>query len=203
MKGSGIRVTKDGEVAPTVYVQPVSVITHVDVDGTNKVNPPPRAPEAFSTRFYVGMTDANFVAHFTTTDTLQIKLGQLAMSKGTDLRVKAYGDTLVRDHNHMLQEVLERQPEVGSVPLSNDQVIKRQRFIIEELTDKPAGKAWDTAFIQYQFFFHQNQLEVIATGHENMQDRKLKHEMDESIPVITHHREMARDIATALSINLP
>jgi predicted outer membrane protein len=193
MQGSGIRVTKDGEVA-SVSTTPSTVVT--TVRATELVIP------TFDLAAYATMNEKNITAHMAAGDSLEIEIGRLAQSKGTDQRVRDYGMMLVNDHTAHLAKTHEiiTDEDVGAEPMANDVEGARLRGLLAWLQANPAGSAWDATLLRFQAQHHQNEIDLLNANIKNAHDDDLEDHIEKSLVSLAKHRDAARNVGSQLGL---
>jgi putative membrane protein len=190
MAGSGIRVTK--EVGTTPSSGTIEVVSHGDV---SMLTP-------FSLNAYANLTEANMASLMASGDSLEIRLGQLAQTKGTSLDVRSYGATLVRDHTAHLAKTMEiiTDEGVGSVAPVNNPEGLRMRQMLTHLRRLPAGAAWDATFLRFQAEHHQHGIDILTMNIKNAHDDDMEDHIEETLESYARHRDAARNIGINLGM---
>jgi predicted outer membrane protein len=198
MPGSGIRITKDGgEVAPATSVTPSQAPMPTPTAPTELVIP------AFDIAAYATMNEKNITAMMAAGDSLEIEIGQLAQSKGTDQRVRDYGAMLVSDHTAHLAKTHEiiTDEDVGADPMANDVEGTRLRGLLAWLRANPSGATWDATLLRFQAQHHQNVIEVLGANIKNAHDDDLEDHIEKTLVSLAKHRDAARATGAALGLN--
>jgi putative membrane protein len=194
MQGSGIRVQKsEFDVSTTPSTTTVEVAT-----GEVTLTTP------FDITAYANMNEKNITAHMATADSLEIQLGELALSKGTSQQVRDFGNTLINDHRAHLAKTHEiiTDEDVGFQPLAFDPELMRMRQILTNLRNMAAGTNWDAAFLRFQAQHHQNEIDLLSANIKNAHDDDLEDHIENSITSLSKHRDAARSTATNLGYQL-
>lgn len=201
MQGSGIRVTKDGGEVVSVNSVPSAPtpasITPAPSTSTELVIP------AFDIAAYATMNEKNITAMMATGDSLEIEIGQLAQSKGTDQRVRDFGVMLVTDHSAHLVKTHEiiTDEDVGVEPMASDVEGVRLRGLVTWLKGNPAGAAWDATLVRFQAQHHQNVIDVLNANIKNAHDDDLEDHIEKTLVSLAKHRDAARSIGTQLGVS--
>ena len=197
--GSGIRVTKDaGEVDVSPSATPSSMSTTVTVTPLN-----------FSTVFdisaYSPLNEKGITFLMATGDSLEIQLGNLAQSKGTDQRVRDFGTMLVTDHTAHLAKTWEiiTDEDVGVEAIVNDNEGARLRELLTWLRNNPASPSWDATFLRAQAQHHQNVFDILTANIKNAHDDDLEEHIEKTLTSLAKHRDAAKNTATSMGISVP
>ncbi|MGH7678116.1 MAG: DUF4142 domain-containing protein [Gemmatimonadaceae bacterium] len=198
MNGSGIRITKDGGEVLSPTTTPSGVSTTVTA-----------APLNFSTAFdisaYSPLNEKGITFLMATGDSLEIQLGHLAQSKGSDQRVRDYGTMLVTDHTAHLAKTWEiiTDEDVGIEAIPNDNEGARLRELLTWLRNNPASPSWDATFLRAQGQHHQNVIDILNANIKNAHDDDLEEHIEASLTSLAKHRDAAKNTATSMGISVP
>jgi predicted outer membrane protein len=197
---SGIPVTKD-RASTTVTTSPGSVTQPVESNLTvTEVTLP-----VFSLSSYANMSEENILAFMFGGDSLEVEMGRLAQTKGSDQRVRDYGTMLVNDHSAHLGTLakIDAEENLDPVPFPNDVEAARMRGMLVWLSNTPAGASWDAAFLRFQAAHHQNAIDIVNQNIKNAHDDDFEKVIDNTLKSFASHRDRARTIATELGVSLP
>jgi predicted outer membrane protein len=199
---SGIPITKDRvttttttTVSPGEVTQPVASSLTV-----TEVTLPP-----FDINAYANMSEQNILAFMFGGDSLEIEMGRLAQTKGSDQRVRDYGTMLVNDHSAHLATLqkIDAEEDLDPVPMANNIEGSRMRGMLVWLQNTPAGAPWDAAFLRFQAAHHQNAIDAVSRNVKNAHDDDFEKVIDSTLESFANHRDRARTIATELGVSLP
>jgi putative membrane protein len=191
--GSGIPISKE---KPAVTTTPGATTTTV-------IGGEVHLATAFS---IYALNEKNIAAHMATADTLEIELGGLAQTKGTDVSVRDFGTKLVNDHTaHLTRTTNEMivDEKVGFEPVMNDLEVMRMRQMLNVLRNRPAGANWDAAFLRFQVEHHQNEIALLNANLKNAHDDDFEDHIEKSVTSLGAHRDLARSIAMQLGVSIP
>lgn len=120
---------------------------------------------------------------------LEVELGKLAQSKGTDPQVKAFSESMVADHGKSNEELksLAQQKNI-SIP---DSLSEEHKKKYDDLASK-SGKDFDEAYIKNMVDDHEKNIAAFKEESENGKDPELKSWAAAKLPILTHHLEMAK-----------
>lgn len=158
----------------------------------------------FSVAAYGPLTEMNMTAILAAGDSMEIRMGQLAQSKGTAMSVRDYGSMLVNDHTAHLPEVIEviTDEDVGVQKPANDPEGARMRAMLTWLQNTPSSAAWDAAFLRFQAQHHQNLIDLFNANIKNAHDDDLEELIEASLASFARHRDTARSTATGLGVTI-
>jgi predicted outer membrane protein len=196
---SGIPVTKDRPSA-TVTTSPGVVEPVASNLTVTEVTLP-----VFSLNSYSGISEQNILALMMSGDSLEIEMGRLATTKGTDQRVRDYGNMLATAHSQHLATVhkIDAEEDLDPVPMANDVEGARMRGMLVWLSNTPAGPSWDAAFLRFQAAHHQNVLDILNANEKAAHDDDFEKVIDATQESLASHRDQARNIASALGVTIP
>ena len=160
---------------------------------------------AFDSSAYVSLTEKNITYLMIIGDSLEISIGNLARTKGTDQRVKDFGATLATDHTAHLAKTWEMitKESVGVEVIANDNEGKRLREMLEWLQSNPASPAWDANLLRFQVQHHQHVIGILNRNVKAAHDDDLEAHIAKSLTSLANHRDSAQSIATALGVSIP
>jgi predicted outer membrane protein len=194
MQGSGIRVTKD--VPATATVAPSTTPSTSEWSNATVV------PTPFDISAYGALNEKNITALMIGGDSLEIQLGHLAHSKGTDARVRDFGMMLANDHTAHLAKTWEiiTDEDVGVQAPPSDPEGRRLREMLSWLQRNSAGPSWDEAFLRFQAQHHQNVIDILNQNIKNAHDDDLEDHIEKSLTSLAKHRDTAKTIGTSLGL---
>jgi hypothetical protein len=188
-----------------VYYAPV--ISRVSVKGSyNVVTIPPVFPApAFRIVDYLDLSEPMLTSYLSTRDTFQLRLVSIVQNKATDPRVRDLALMIARDRESRLGQTVEiiTDEGVGAEMLPRDPEQARFAELLAIFDAMPSGAAFDAAFLQSEFFLHQNEIDVIAANLKNAHDDDLEDLLEDSSNALTQTREVIRALVEALGVSLP
>ncbi len=135
--------------------------------------------------------DANFVAAVADGGALEVALGHLAASKGTDTAVKHFGREMVHDHS-MMGDQLKTLATIKqiSIPMalsdkSNDKVQKLQQL---------QGSDFDKAYIDAMVSAHQDDIAAFNKEAAQGADSTINGFVSAHLPMLQMHLQQAQAI---------
>ena len=146
------------------------------------------------------MTERNLTAHLLVGDSIEIQLAELAQTRATDPRVRAYAQLLAADHAAHLARTIEivATDSIGAEALPTDQALARGWATLANLRAAPAGSSWDADFLSFQIRHHQGELDLWPAALTAVRDSALAEHMRNTQRTLAKHRDVARSVATVL-----
>jgi predicted outer membrane protein len=187
MQGSGIRISKDGGDVSTTPSTPTMTVTASELTYFT-------AP--FDITPYATLNEKNITALFAGGDSLEIQIGHLAHTKGTDARVRDFGMMLVNDHTAHLAKTWEiiTDEDVGiEAPPSNPEG-DALRALLAWLQANPASATWDATLLRAQAQHHQNVIDILNQNLKNAHDDDLEAFIKTSLTSLAKHRDAAKGL---------
>jgi putative membrane protein len=145
-----------------------------------------------------GWTDAEIVAFVDAANNGEIEEARLAERKATNPAVKAFARELAADHQELLREARALASKRGITPdTTKDDVsdlLDDTRENLKDLTDKPAGKDWDEAYLDKQIEGHEEVLKKLEDAQKATTDPELKEALNKAVGKVQSHLTKAKDI---------
>lgn len=173
-------------------------------DSTAAANVPPAAAPIDTTTAAgavtneSGWTDGQVVAFMDAANNGEIEEGKLAARKATNPAVKAFARQLVADHEAMMKDAQALASKQGIAPDANrddvHDLLNDTQDELKELTDKPAGKDWDEAYLDKQIDGHKDVLNKLQDLEKNTADPQLKEALNKAVGKVQSHLTKAQDI---------
>ena len=199
---SRIAVTKDG-APPT---QP-AFFSRVSVKGNfTVVTVPPVMPAPpFNLGDYLDLSEPMLTSYLSVRDTFQLRLTSLVAQKATDPRVRDLALAISQERQKRLAETAEiiTDEGVGAEMLQRDPELARFVELLRHFDAMPSGPAFDVAFLQSEFFLHQNEIDVIGANIKNAHDDDLEDDLEDSSESLANTREVIRGLIETLGASLP
>ncbi len=129
---------------------------------------------------------------------IEISLGQLAVQRAVNERVKDFGQEMVEEHKKGSQQVEQLAMKDG-VQLSPG-VSEKRKEKVNKLSQL-SGHAFDRAYMDYIVEDHETIVDEFQRRVENMQDKDIKQWIASILPALQSHREKARQVKYKLQTN--
>lgn len=128
----------------------------------------------------------------------EVQLGELAVKKASDAKVKAFAQQMVEDHSKA-GEKLQALAEQKKVKLPPG-VLPQAKQTQEKLA-KLNGEEFDRAYVQAMVTAHEKDVAAFAAVAKNATDADVKEFAAQTLPTLKQHLEMIHGLAQ--SMNLP
>src|SRR5262249_27809696 len=128
---------------------------------------------------------------------------QLALSRTQSAPVKDLAAQLVSDHRSHLDHLrkLAGKHDIGREPNPADTSGAHMVRVLGEMKAMPADAGFDAAFVRAQIAHHEHALQVLNMMKDAARDDDVRHDIDNTIPVLEKHLALSRQVAAQL--NLP
>jgi putative membrane protein len=132
--------------------------------------------------------DMPFVRMAASSNLMEIQLGQMAQSKGTNQAVKQFGQRMVTDHNRMQQQLLSTATSMGQSfnPTLNAQH-QQQVTRLQGLNGAEFDRSYMTAMIQA----HQQDVSEFQTRSQSASSTQIRSLASTSLPMLQQHLSLA------------
>ena len=136
-------------------------------------------------------SDRTFVMKAAIGGMAEVKMGELASSKGSSEAVKSFGQRMVTDHtkaNDELKEVAAKQK--YDIPTSLD---AKHQATYDRLS-KLSGAAFDRAYAREMVKDHDEDVKEFQTESQNGKDSAVRDFATKTLPTLQEHQKMAHDM---------
>lgn len=119
----------------------------------------------------------------------EVKMGELAQRKSSRAAIKAFGETLVRDHskaNDQLKELAASKSVTLPAKCSDEQ--EKHYSMLEKLD----GAAFDKAFAEHMVSDHKQDISKFQTEAQSGKDSEVKRFASETLPTLQEHLKTAQ-----------
>ncbi len=123
----------------------------------------------------------------------EVTLGQLAADKGSDPRVKEFGQNMVKDHskaNDKLKSVAAKD----SITLPADQSAEHKKEA--DKLSKLSGKDFDQAYTKLMVQDHEEDVAEFKKEAASGSNPDIKAFANDTLPTLQHHLDMIKQIAS-------
>lgn len=121
----------------------------------------------------------------------EVELGQLAVQKASDDKVKQFGQKMVDDHakaNQQLQQVAEQ--EHVTLPSTMDPEAQQEQQRLSKLS----GEEFDKAYMRYQVKDHQKDVAEFQKEATAGKDSGIKNFAQSALPTLKEHLKLAEQL---------
>jgi putative membrane protein len=143
----------------------------------------------------VTQKDKDFVKEAGEGGLMEVKLGQLAQSKGTSSSVMNLGKSMVEDHTKANDE-LKQLASAKSISFPTTLSGKGQKTY--DKLSKKEGKAFDKAYTHCMVKDHKKDICAFKKESKKGDDKELKTWASNLVPTLEHHKEMAKDACKSI-----
>lgn len=144
-----------------------------------------------STSKNASSSDEKFVMKAAEGGKAEVELGQLALQKASDEKVKQFAQRMVDDHtkaNEQLQQVA--QKENIALPTQIDPEAQRAK----ERLSKLSGQEFDRAYMRFQLKDHQKDVAEFKREASSGKDPEVKNFAQSTLPTLEEHLKLAQQI---------
>lgn len=147
------------------------------------------------------MTDARLIALLQHVNKDEIDAGNLAQKQGKSAEIKNFGKKLVADHTRSHNEVAAAAKKAGipqdetALTPHDRQMMKIDKNKMDELK-KMSGADFDKAFATEMGNDHKGVISMLKDGKGDLKSDELRKLVDDTIPVLERHKDMAEDAAS-------
>ena len=126
---------------------------------------------------------------------VEMEMGFIAKSNAGSKDVKDYGRMLEMDHNKADKQLitLAKEKQVQMLLPKSGHEQKAEAKDLDELRHMK-GDAFDQKFLQMMVDAHTKKIDEVQKKMNDVKDPKLKSMMQETLPVLKHHRDMAQSL---------
>lgn len=146
------------------------------------------------------MTDARLVTLLQKVNKEEIAAGKLAEKRGKSAAIRNFGKALIADHTKAEKQVSQAAQKAKISPSDSalsakdkeqEKVDKNKMDQLKTLT----GAEFDKTFAQVMSNDHEHMISMLKDGKSDLQSDDLKTLVDDTIPVLQQHKDMADDAA--------
>lgn len=139
------------------------------------------------------LSDRDFVNEAAVGGTLEVRLGELAQVRATDVKVRKFGEKMATDHSAANKQLLELLKKKGMEPPPKT-LPKKMQDHYDRLA-KLRGAEFDKAYIKDMVDDHREDVALFETIVKTGRDADLKAFALKTLPTIREHYHMARELA--------
>lgn len=130
-----------------------------------------------------------------------IELAKLAQSKATSPDVKALAGKAVEGHSALGKKAMDLSAQLSLtpvVPSADESLTENNRKWMDDLNQKPAGKEWDTAYLEYEIDRHETVLDEVKDALSREQRAEVRAFLEEVRMHIEGHIPAYKDVVKKL-----
>jgi putative membrane protein len=146
--------------------------------------------------------DAQIAMIAVVADTVDIDAGKLAAEKGSNKEVKAFAETMVRDHTAVNAKATALAKKLGVTPEESATSKKLKADGDKELAKLKgmSGAAFDKAYVDNEVAYHEAVIGVVTnTLIPNTKNAELKSLLESAGPIFTSHLDHAKHLQQSLT----
>ena len=128
----------------------------------------------------------------------EVKLGELASTKGNSKEVKDFGSQMVTDHTKLNEEMKPIAMQFGVMPPQHLNKMDQAEW---DKLNGMSGDDFDKEYITFMQKDHHNDLREFRTESNATQNEELKTAVEKGTKVIYHHTMMVDKIAKEMGIS--
>ena len=135
--------------------------------------------------------DKGFAQKAATGGQAEVALGNLALQKASDPKVKEFAQRMVSDHTNANQQL---QQIAGKKDLDLPTMVPTEAQEEQDKLSKLSGKAFDKEYIRYEVQDHQQDVQDFQKAQSDVSDPDLKQFASQTLPIIEQHLKLAQQI---------
>ena len=122
----------------------------------------------------------------------EVELGNLALEKASSAKVKEFAQRMVTDHGQANQQL---QQIAGNKSLDLPQMLPTEAQEEHDKLSKLSGAQFDKEYMRFMVQDHQKDIAEFQKAMNNVQDNDLKQFIQQTVPTMQEHLQMAQQIA--------
>lgn len=145
----------------------------------------PKDYKSKSPEIYIEQNDKQFATDAALKVLADIELGKLAVQKGSDKKVKNFGNMLTKQHTKMearLRKIADSKN--ISLPATIDSITQKKLDSLSTYT----GKAFDKAFLNFMSNNHETDIKFFEYSGKHVIDKDLKKNAQKNLLVLHRHQ---------------
>lgn len=145
---------------------------------------------------YASAVDAQFIREASTAGHSEVELGQLAVRKGSDARVRQLGQRMVDDHQKANQELSNIANTMNAAPPAPAD--KPHQY--EDLSDLP-GANFDRRYVEHMLQEHQKAINLFEKQAREGSSPALRNFAQRTLPTLRDHLSNVQALASSMGIS--
>lgn len=147
------------------------------------------------------LTDPEIASVAVVANQIDVDYGKIALKKATNPEAKKFAQTMIDDHNSIIDQAVALATKLGVTPKDNavtQSLLDGAKKMKKTLNSKK-GKAFDKAYIDNEVSYHEAVISTIKNVLiPQTQNSELKDLLQSVMPLLEHHLEMAKTAQSAL-----
>lgn len=159
------------------------------------------APAAAQSKAPPKLNDAAIAHVAVTANTVDIEMGRLAMKRSHNKEVKAFAETMIRDHTGVNKQAGDLAAKLHVTPTANavSASLRTGERSAKAKLAKRSGKAFDKAYIDNEIAYHQVVIDAVdQVLVPQTQNAELKELLTNVRPALVAHLEHAKMVRAGL-----
>lgn len=137
------------------------------------------------------LDDAGFVKKVSSACMGELKVGEMALQKANDAKVKSFAQRIVDDHNRASKDLEELASRKGwTLSKTIDDKCQKELDRLSSMT----AQGFDRAFIESQIKGHEEAIKLFEHESKSGEDPALKEWASKALPTLREHLQMAKEI---------
>ena len=142
------------------------------------------------------LNDAQIASVAVTANQVDVNYGKIALKKSNDPAVKKFAETMIKDHNDIINQAVALAQKLGVTPEDNavtQSLIDGEKATTEQLNGLE-GKEFNKAYIDNEVAYHEAVIDAVKNILiPQTQNEELKQTLINITPLLEHHLEMAKE----------
>lgn len=157
-----------------------------------------------STGDVVIFSEKNLTNHMIVSDSIELEMAELAVSRTQNAAVKSFAEMLVTEHRGHLESVrkIAGEDDVGRQPSTADTTAAAAIRALTTLRTMAADSGFDSAFVREQLRFHNEAIIAMKMLGGAADDDDLEDEVKKTLPMLERHLARAREVAATLGMQV-
>jgi putative membrane protein len=166
-------------------------------------NPAPTSPTSSNTSGKTGeqelRNDLPFLREAASANLMEVTLGRVAQSRGSDTRVKDFGGRMVTDHTNLQQQLTTFTSTYGigftpGLSAQQQQEVNRLQSL--------SGSAFDREYITMMVQNHQTDVSKFEDESRDADSPRVRELATQSLPVLRQHLSLAQRVAGLINVQV-
>jgi putative membrane protein len=136
--------------------------------------------------------DKTFFENAASAGMFEVEAGKLAAARGTDPKIKQFGEMMVKDHTKANEE-LKALAAKKNVTLPAE-LARRHQFMLDEIKDEKDGKEFDQAFKRAMVVSHKEAVTLFSNTAKHSKDPDVKAFATKTLPALEQHGGEAKNL---------
>ena len=147
------------------------------------------------------LTDAQIAHIAVTANQIDVTAARQALRRSENAQVRAFAETMVRDHEGVIEQAAQLAKKLGVTPEDNDtsRGLTASASATLEKVSGLSGAAFDRAYMDNEVAYHRAVIDAVEnTLIPNTENGELKQLLQSVVPALKAHLDHAERVAAAL-----